>query len=216
MAWKQIKPFNQSKGGTKKGYCLQNVRLGYEIVPKYENATEAWSHAGQHNDRNVPLGIDVPLFYKYITGYGNEGHINVRLANGKVWSDGEIFASIEDYEAKKVPDFLGWGESVNGIRVIEYAPDPPKPQSTHRYQYLVGKRIQLKPKNGAWNAYKEGTDEKVGDLLKVPGADGQYVVRGVSVRANRILVNSAALGQNISVPLASSAGVEYSDEWKVI
>lgn len=94
----------------------------------------------------------------------------------------------------------------------------PKPQPTpgHRYAYLVGKKIKLMPKNGSWSAYKEGTDQKVGDVMKVPGADGEYTVRGVSVRPNRVLVNSAALGQGISLPLASAAGVEYTDEWKVI
>lgn len=115
MTYKQVVPFTPSNGGNRPGFCLQNVRLGYGIASKYANAITAWSNTEQHKDRNVPKGVDVPLYYSYKT----DGHINVRLANGKVWSDGNLYSSIEDYEAKSTPIYLGWGESVNDVRVIK-------------------------------------------------------------------------------------------------
>lgn len=212
--YKQLKPFDQSKAGKKKGYCLQNTRLGYGIVSKYDNATEAWNHTEQHKDRNVPAGVDIPLFYKYMTGYGNEGHINVRLTNGKVWSDGEIFASIEDYEAKKVPDFIGWGESVNGVRVIEYVPDPPKPQATK--MPAVNSSIKLTP-GQTRTVFHANTDNKSGDI-KVTDDTFVYTVR--FVRDYRIGIYTKSGGSKTPTDYKELA-LYYKDGkiiegWKVI
>lgn len=118
----QVRPFDQSKAETVKNGCLRNVRLGYGIPAKYQTAWEAWLHTEQHKDRNPPQGLDVPLYYSYTTTINgvrkNFGHINVRLANGKVWSDGDIFSSISAYENTHSPVYVGWGESINGVKVI--------------------------------------------------------------------------------------------------
>lgn len=117
MGWRQVKPFNQSAAGTKSGYCLQNVRLGYGIAAKYPNAIGAWNATQQHRDRNIPAGVDVPLFYSY----KEDGHVNVRLADGRVWSDGNIYSSLSAYESTHpAVKYLGWGESINDVRIIEY------------------------------------------------------------------------------------------------
>lgn len=117
----QTIPFNTSKGGTTPNFCLSNVCKGYGIGPKYGSAWEAWEHTEQHLDP-VPDNLDVPIYYSYTTTIDgvtqNFGHINVRLKNGTVWSDGNIYASIEDYTSKKLPRFVGWGESVNDVKVI--------------------------------------------------------------------------------------------------
>lgn len=119
----QVVPFDQSKAGAVKYMCLNNVRLGYGIPNKYATATQAWEHTQQHPDRNVPSGVDVPLYYSYTTTIdgvtANYGHINVRLANGKVWSDGVAYASLDAYLQYHLPKYLGWGESVNDVRVIK-------------------------------------------------------------------------------------------------
>lgn len=115
MAWKQKVKFNQSKGGSKHLYCLQNVRLGFGIPAKYPNAITAWENTEQHKNKSIPKGVDVPLYY----GYGVEGHINVRLANGKIWNDGKIFSSLSAFEkAWSNVDYKGWGESINDVKVI--------------------------------------------------------------------------------------------------
>jgi len=118
MAYLQVKPFNQKKAGTRKGFCLQNVRLGFGIKAKYPTAAEAWKHTQQHKNRSIPKGLAVPLFYTY----GRDGHVNVQLANGKVWSDGTTYSSLAAYEKTHTPKYIGWGESINGVRVLKTAP----------------------------------------------------------------------------------------------
>lgn len=123
MNFVQLIPFDTAKGGTTPNLCLDNVRKGYGIDNKYNSAWEAWEHTQQHADRNIPAGLDVPLFYTYtatIDGVTqNYGHINVSLKNGTVWSDGNIYASVDDYMSKKLPRFVGWGESVNDFKIIQ-------------------------------------------------------------------------------------------------
>lgn len=123
MNFTQIISFNTATGGNIPGLCLDNVRRGFGIANKYSSAWEAWQHTEQHTDRNLPDGLDIPIYYSYTTTIDgvteNYGHINVRLRNGTVWSDGNIYASIDDYTSKKAPKFVGWGESVNDFKVIQ-------------------------------------------------------------------------------------------------
>lgn len=120
MSWNQIKPFDTKKAGNKAGMCLMNVRLGYGIAPKYGSAWEAWKHTQQHGNKIVPKGVDVPLFYDYTDKKGNRyGHINVRLKDGRVWNDGKAFANLDAFlNAWSNVKYVGWGESVNDVRVI--------------------------------------------------------------------------------------------------
>lgn len=120
MAWQQTRAFNSATAGTKLGWCLQNVRLGYGIAAKYPNAIGAWNNTEQHKDRSIPLGVAVPLYYSWKT----DGHINVRLPDGRVWSDGRIYSSLSNFESIATPVFLGWGESVNNVRVIQFNQPP--------------------------------------------------------------------------------------------
>lgn len=127
MAYQQVRAFNPANGGSTLGLCLQNVRFGYSIGAKYASATEAWNHTQQHTNRNIPTGVDVPLYYSWtgtVAGVKkNWGHINVRLADGRVWNDGRIYASLSSFEAvapiSPKPVYLGWGESINDVKVIE-------------------------------------------------------------------------------------------------
>ncbi len=118
----QVRPFNQAQAGTTPNLCLDNVRRGYGIANKYGSAWEAWQHTEQHTDP-VPDGLDVPLYYSYtatIDGVTeNYGHINVRLANGSVWSDGNIYAGIDTYLTGHYPKYVGWGESINDAKIIQ-------------------------------------------------------------------------------------------------
>lgn len=126
MAYIQVVPFNQAQGGTTPNLCLDNVRRGYGIPNKYASAWEAWQHTQQHPDRNIPAGLAVPLYYSYtatIDGVtANYGHINVQLPNGMVWSDGNIYTSIDAYLANHSPKFVGWGESINDVTIIQGEP----------------------------------------------------------------------------------------------
>lgn len=127
MNFDQVIAFNPSAGGTTPLECLDNVRRGYGIANKYDSAWEAWQHTQQHADRNVPAALAVPLFYSYTTTIDgvtqNYGHINVRLPDGTVWSDGTIYANIDAYTSHHDPVFVGWGESVNDFKIIEGVQD---------------------------------------------------------------------------------------------
>jgi hypothetical protein len=118
----QVIPFNPALGGTTPNMCLANVCAGYSIPNKYGSAWEAWQHTEQHTDP-VPDGLDVPLYYSYTVDLGqgaqNYGHINVRLANGTVWSDGNIYASVDAYLANHWPKYVGWGTSINDVTIIQ-------------------------------------------------------------------------------------------------
>jgi hypothetical protein len=120
MSWKQTRNFVQSRGGTRTGWCLQNVRLGYGINSRYPNAWAAWGGTQQHRNRSIPSGVAVPLFYDWVSGGTRFGHINVRLPDGRVWNDGRVFQSLATFE-RSMPTarYVGWGESVNNVRVIE-------------------------------------------------------------------------------------------------
>lgn len=207
MAYKQLKDFNPSKAGSQKGMCLKNTRLGYGIAPKYADAWAAWLNTQQHKNRNIPAGVEVPLYYSYTTTIGgvrkNYGHINVRLADGRVWSDGDIFASLEAYERAKLPVFVGWGESINNVRVIEYVSESQIPAPT-------GGSFRVKP-GYKFRVYKPGTTQVAGII---DYTWGWYLKRGTDPKyPNRWLMNSAQLGL-VAFPYANTAMQVYKGEFE--
>lgn len=154
MPYTQVKAFNQSKATKEKNMCLQNVRTGYGIAPRYATAWAAWGGTEQHKNRSVPTGVDVPLFYDYTTGGKRYGHINVRLANGKVWNDGKLFSSLSAFEkAWGNVKYVGWGESVNEVRVIKEGDDMYKGKSAKEH---YKEKLEWKKRSDAhYKAYIE-------------------------------------------------------------
>lgn len=135
MAWQQTRSFNINSAGTVKYACLKNTRLGYGIASKYPDALTAWKNTEQHKDRSFPAGVSCPVFFNWTDKTGivegkpgtNYGHIAVRLADGRIWSDGRYFSNIDTLMSQYIsggnPSYLGWGESVNAVRVINYVND---------------------------------------------------------------------------------------------
>lgn len=207
--WRQVRSFDRNLGGHRPGYCLQNVRLGYGIGSKYATAWDAWNNTQQHKDRNVPGGVTVPLYYSYNISGKNYGHINVRLPDGRVWSDGDIYASLSDYENKKAPNFVGWGESVNGVRVISYVSQPSFDMPP------VGSSIQLIPTQTR-TTFRAGTTTVAGQI-RVTDNSFVYQVRGYDPNyKGRILINSASAGgDGVALALRYTSG-ELINGWKKI
>lgn len=120
MAWKQIRNFDINKMGKKPGYCLQNVRLGYGIAPKYTDAKtdmEANKNAGTlHDISTLPTNVAVPVYLDVTSVYE---HIIVS-DHGTLYSDGKRLTSLKGFKV------FGWGESVNGVRVVEHVAEPAK------------------------------------------------------------------------------------------
>lgn len=134
MAYKQVRNFDQSKGGNRKNFCLWNVCQGYQIGNKYASAWIAWQNTKQHTG-TPPAGLDVPVFFSYtatIDGVNkNWGHIGVRLADGRFWSDGTVYNSIEAYTSTHAPKYVGWGESVNDVQIIKDGGNDMIPDNAH-------------------------------------------------------------------------------------
>jgi nucleoid-associated protein YgaU len=116
VAYKQLKKFDQTKAGTTRGYCLRNVRLGYGIPAKYDSAWQAWQNCKQRGGA-IPTSVDVPVYF----WWGKYGHIGVRLANGKFWSDGKVYSSLTAYRVTHpAVIYRGWATEVNDVYVIKY------------------------------------------------------------------------------------------------
>ena len=127
MGWKQTRNFDLSKMGSRKNYCLQNVRLAYDIPPKYADAKSAMNaskKAGTFHDdiNNIPRDVDIPIFADTGSPYG---HVMVD-AHGTVYSDGKWLPSFKGMK------LLGWSETLNDVRIVEWVNDPvpPAPQPT--------------------------------------------------------------------------------------
>lgn len=135
MAWEQVKAFNLSKMGTKSGLCLQNVRLAYDIPAKYASAKDAMlanKNAGTlHDISTVPKNCAVPVFTDTASVYE---HVMV-CDRGVYYSDGRKLTSVAGIK------FFGWGETLNGIRIVKEVADPQPAPSTG---FKVGDKVTLK------------------------------------------------------------------------
>lgn len=112
--WKQVRTFNLKKMGTTKNFCLRNVRLAYDIPPKYANAklsmNENKKRGTLHPLSSIPKNCSVPVF----TSKGVFGHVEV-CDKGIYYSDGKKVGN---------PDSsYQWGEFLNGIRIVSWSAD---------------------------------------------------------------------------------------------
>ena len=152
MSWKQIVPFDLSKMGKTPNMCLKNVREAFSIPPKYADAKEAMlanKNAGTlHDITTLPTNVAVPVFVDSPSVYE---HIEVS-DSGVFYSDGKKL--VNPYAQK----FFGWGETLNGVRIVEFVEDPkPTPEPTPQ------------PDNKIWYTYKQG--DTFGQVLKNLGLD---------------------------------------------
>lgn len=129
MSWKQVTNFDLNKMGTTAGMCLQNVRLGYSIAPKYASARDAMNASkarGTFHEglSDIPQDVDVPLYAETGSPYA---HVMVDV-HGSVYSDGKYLPSFTGMS------IVGWSEELNDVRVVEWqedpVPTPPQPQPT--------------------------------------------------------------------------------------
>lgn len=141
MGWKQTRNFDLSKMGTRQGYCLQNVRLAYDIPPKYADAKSAMNASKKagtfHEGLDIPTDVAVPIFAETGSPYG---HVMVD-DHGTVYSDGKWLPSFKGMTV------LGWSETLNDVRIVEWvkdpeptptpAPEPPKPEPA----FKVGDKV---------------------------------------------------------------------------
>ena len=110
--WKQVRSFNLKQMGTTKNLCLRNVRLAYDIPPKFANAKLAMNENKKrgtlHSLTSIPKECAVPVF----TDKGVFGHVEV-CDRGIWYSDGK--------RVKKPDDSYQWGEFLNGVRIVSWS-----------------------------------------------------------------------------------------------
>lgn len=175
MSWQQVKKFDQAKAGKIKNFCLANVTKGYGVPNKYASAWESWQNTKQHQD-GAPLGVDVPVYFSYtatIDGINkNWGHIGVQLKNGKFWSDGTVYPSIGIYTSGHSPKYVGWGESVNGVKVIkEQVMKTNRTEAILLYRSLLGIHSPTEAQKRSW------TGRDLAPLLTAIMKDKRYLDR---------------------------------------
>ena len=131
MSWKQVKNFNLSKMGTRKGWCLMNARLGFGIpTGKFASAKadmESQRKNGTLHQGNPPAGISVPVYLDTSSPYE---HVVV-CSNGNYYSDGVLI--------NKPKASFGWGELCDGVRVVQWVGDNRKSVEEIAKEVLQGK-----------------------------------------------------------------------------
>lgn len=135
MAWNQTVKFDLAKMGTKPGLCLQNVRVGYGIGPKYATAKDAMNASKKqgtfHEGLDIPTNVAVPIFAETGSPYD---HVMVDYY-GDVYSDGKHLSSLKGMKV------LGWSETLNDVRVVNWVADPkpaPAPEPKPDDGFKVG------------------------------------------------------------------------------
>ena len=125
------------------GWCLAVVAGSYGAKGSSYSAKTAWqSCSTKHQDRNIPEGIYVPLWYEG----GTYGHVVIGYRSGStltIWSSPYThIATFQKFSGELnwclnyvgqvygVGGFTGWSESVLDSRVIEYQNDQVKPEPT--------------------------------------------------------------------------------------
>lgn len=118
MAWKQTIGFDLGKMGTTPGMCLQNVRVGYGIGPKYASARDAMNASKRegtfHEGLDIPTDVAVPIFAETGSPYA---HVMVDYY-GDVYSDGKHLSTLAGMTV------VGWSETLNDARVVEWVEEP--------------------------------------------------------------------------------------------
>lgn len=118
MAWKQVRNFDPKKMGTRKGYCLQNTRLGFGIMQGHFPSAKADmlnnKNKGTLHNMPAPNNVAVPVYTDTSSPYE---HVMV-CDHGTFYSDGRRLTSTAGMK------FFGWGEICDGVRVVEWANDP--------------------------------------------------------------------------------------------
>lgn len=119
MGWQNIRQFDPSKMGTRKGWCLQNCRLGFGINVGHFASAKAdceyqRAHGTLHPMSEYSSNTAVPV---YIRTNGAYWHVVVD-DHGTIWSDGKRLSTLQGL------DVQGWGEFCDNQRVVEWQNDP--------------------------------------------------------------------------------------------
>lgn len=113
MPYEQIKQFYPKEMGKKKGWCLQNARLGFRIYTgKYASAKSAYEASKRNGTLRemdkLPSNISVPVYQSTTSKYG---HVIV-YDHGTYYSDGSV--------VRNPQGLLGWDIRMDGVDVVKF------------------------------------------------------------------------------------------------
>ncbi len=119
-------------------WCLAVAQKTFNVAPFAATAQIAWNwNNTKHQDRNLPDGCFVPIWWT--GGTGNYGHVAVAKRSGnriQVWSspyrhkpffdyfEGELNATIDNISRIYGVVYAGWTETMNTTRIVEWVNPP--------------------------------------------------------------------------------------------
>ena len=119
-------------------WCLAVAQKTFNVAPFATTAQIAWNwNNTKHQDRNLPDGCFVPIWWT--GGTGNYGHVAVAKRTGnriQIWSspyrhkpyfdyfEGELNATIDNVSRIYGVAYAGWTETMNTTRVVEWVNPP--------------------------------------------------------------------------------------------
>nr|DAR07471.1 MAG TPA: CW7 repeat protein [Caudoviricetes sp.] len=119
-------------------WCLAVAQRTFNVAPFAASAQIAWNwNNTKHQDRNLPDGCFVPIWWT--GGTGNYGHVAIAKRSGnwvQVWSspyrhkaffdyfEGELNATIDNISRIYGVSYAGWTETMNTTRVVEWVNPP--------------------------------------------------------------------------------------------
>lgn len=171
-------------------WCLAVAQKTFNVAPFAATAQIAWNwNNTKHQDRNLPDGCFVPIWWT--GGTGNYGHVAVAKRSGnriQVWSspyrhkpffdyfEGELNATIDNISRIYGVVYAGWTETMNTTRIVEWVNPPQlKPNeeiAAEVWRDMWGKgqdRINRLTNAGYdWRAIQSLIDKGVGKPVEQP------------------------------------------------
>lgn len=117
------------------GMCLAFAQSVYNAPVRYRSAWDAWEAVPDKHTDAFPKGVSVPVWFSHYGTYGNPptyenwGHVVARIGDRYLSSPGQGFGqqwfdSIEAIEQYFNAKLVGWSESLNGLKIVEYSGEP--------------------------------------------------------------------------------------------
>ena len=123
------------------GECLKYVREAFGAPAGTEYAWEGWENAKlKHTGSDFPADVKVPIWFSYVTGGADEGHVAINVPGVGIYSSpwqgglghyiapsvAELIRIYSDNGAHEMA-LVGWSEDVNGLQVVEAIAPPTAP-----------------------------------------------------------------------------------------
>ena len=176
-------------------WCLAVAQRTFNVAPFAASAQIAWNwNNTKHQDRNLPDGCFVPIWWT--GGTGNYGHVAIAKRSGnwvQIWSspyrhkaffdyfEGELNATIDNISRIYGVNYAGWTETMNTIRVVEWV-NPPQLKSNEEiaaeiWQKKWGdgeeRKRRLAAAGYSWDAIQSLVDKGIGKPVEKPAETPQ-------------------------------------------